>query len=209
MDELGLPDLFTNLDNEDYYQRFEKIVLNADTSNFVIEFDATNAKAAVDLTAVSVKRLLEKSRPPNTTTRWINIFAPDQQPDTIKIIAKHYGFTPRLGAIMSAARGPPPATPSFKRTSTHRFSADRRSIFGGVNRQDGHLADPEKNALSTVPAIDAMATQDMTHYNVVNEVWHYCSVDWGSRCKSSYQSQSAPLLTSARSLHWLQLLTKC
>lgn len=24
---------------------------------------------------------------------------------------------------------------------------------------------------------------DLNYYRLVNEVWHFCSVDWGSRCK--------------------------
>lgn len=45
---------------------------------------------------------------------------------------------------------------------------------------------------------------DLNYYHLVDEVWHFCSVDWGSRCKMPpfFHRTKFPL-TYLRSLHWI------
>ena len=48
---------------------------------------------------------------------------------------------------------------------------------------DTHPADLEKDEKGLpVPARFPML--DLNHYKMVNEVWHYYSVDWGTNCRS-------------------------
>lgn len=35
------------------------------------------------------------------------------------------------------------------------------------------------------PATESQAI-DLNHYTIVNEVWHYASVDWGHRCLDDF-----------------------
>lgn len=46
---------------------------------------------------------------------------------------------------------------------------------------------------------------DLNYYRLVNEVWHFCSVDWGSRCKflALMLNGFDLVLRSARSLCWI------
>ena len=44
-------------------------------------------------------------------------------------------------------------------------------------------SDPEKQDQTEDAAVKS-GTLDLNHYRIVNEVWHFMSVDWGYRCKS-------------------------
>ena len=49
-------------------------------------------------------------------------------------------------------------------------------------QQFSHLnSDPEKQGRADV--VSKRSGLDLNHYRIVNEVWHFMSVDWGYRCK--------------------------
>lgn len=52
------------------------------------------------------------------------------------------------------------------------------------NSLESHSTDLELNDMGD-ESIDHEGELDLNHYNIVNEVWYYCSVDWGSRCEPS------------------------
>lgn len=43
-----------------------------------------------------------------------------------------------------------------------------------------HSSDPERDEKATYLPVHSQM-RDLNHYRVVDQVWHYCSVDWGSR----------------------------
>ena len=43
--------------------------------------------------------------------------------------------------------------------------------------------DMEKAAKDSSSSAHVAKGLDLNHYKVINEVWYYCSVDWGSKCK--------------------------
>ena len=54
--------------------------------------------------------------------------------------------------------------------------------FAGFKSVESHTSDIEAHEMVNASRSKASGL-DLNHYRVVNEVWHYCSVDWGSRCK--------------------------
>ena len=45
--------------------------------------------------------------------------------------------------------------------------------------------DPENQMeMEDRPAFSA-GLLDLNHYRIIDEVWHFCSVDWGHRCKTN------------------------
>lgn len=60
-----------------------------------------------------------------------------------------------------------------------RFSPKFKSSFGERKSIESQSADPEKNFSehSSSPMLD------LSFYKIINNVWHYCSVDWGSKCR--------------------------
>ena len=87
-----------------------------------------------------------------------------------------------------------PKEPMSTRQAIMQAYKEQRSI-------DKHPADPEKIEMGK--SEDRAKPLDINHYRIVNEVWHFCSVDWGSKCKALPTTKS-PLLSQCRSVYWLQ-----
>lgn len=47
---------------------------------------------------------------------------------------------------------------------------------------DTHSSDPEAHEMEESRRNDRPL--DLNHYRIVDEVWHFCSVDWGSKCEA-------------------------
>jgi len=46
---------------------------------------------------------------------------------------------------------------------------------------DTHSSDPEAHEMEESRRDNSPL--DLNHYRIVDEVWHFCSVDWGSKCE--------------------------
>ena len=212
----GLPEYYQTLENwttwetiKDFdnpanFDELSRAVTSARSRNFVIDFDDDHAWCGFDFDAEAYGALLKAKRPPELNTRWINIWLPTDQKDTLEVLAKHYDFTPRLLGFMQA---PPLKKPrsvhSTKSSSTSFFrrpkhtngrSGSSEKSFGRASPDDSTL-DPEFNSRELVGMIDLNGScsqssqsdfaESLNPYFLANEIWHYSSVDWGRRCKSS------------------------
>lgn len=175
---------FDDLDQEEAFVRLEEAVLKATTLNFAIEFDNEKASAAVDLNEESLQKYLTTARTSKESTRWINIFAPDQQPLFVKKIAKYYNFSPRLEGIMCAKQHTPRAVGSVSTTSRPLANGQPRTNRGPRKSTENPSIDLEMHNIGTSSTSEAQAL-DLSHYKLVNEVWHYCSVDWAPQRKTA------------------------
>lgn len=174
---------FKDFDKPDVYKDGEKYILRANALNFVLEFDSDEALYASGLNTDSVKSLLQATPKP-TKTRWINLWCPEQQKDTVKALATHYGLSPRnIGLMISDPYKPDVAATEIPqspfRTMIHRFK-DRSSF-------DSHAADVEMTSTDESPVSHATSL-DLNHYRIIDEVWYFCSIDWGDKCKDSVRS---------------------
>jgi len=59
MAELTTISELQNFDDENVYRRCEDAIKQADTQNFVIEFDSTEARAAINIGEDAIQRLLQ------------------------------------------------------------------------------------------------------------------------------------------------------
>ena len=59
---------------------------------------------------------------------------------------------------------------------------------------DTHSADLEKDEKG-LPVLARFPMLDLNHYKMVNEVWHFYSVDWGTNCRSFIMISSETWLT--------------
>ncbi|KAI9843348.1 MAG: hypothetical protein M1837_006474 [Sclerophora amabilis] len=182
---------FEDLDDDDVFVKYEAAVESPDIRNFVVDFGKDQATGALDVDLESWKDIVKAERPASASTRWISIWAPNSQKGTIKVLAHHYGFSPRLLAIMCSE----PLVPQSVPTDQSRFYYHHlRARFRGNEDKLGEQrnVDPEKRGTS----MDSEALRshhlalDVNHYRLVDEVWHYSSVDWGERCYNSVQSSS-------------------
>lgn len=96
------------------------------------------------------------------------------------MLEDHYGFSPRLAGLMRTPPDKPHPSPAIAGTNAgrlHKILHSQAESFKSVDSQsndiemtnDTHKQDP--------------GMIDLNHYRITNNVWHFFSVDWGSKCK--------------------------
>jgi hypothetical protein len=176
---------FRNFDDERNFDLFDRQTRNPSSTNFCIDFGEDDAFCAFDLDAHAYSKLLKTPRPQNLHTRWINIWMPYNQKDLIKVVGQHFDFTPRLLGMMRSDPSPPKTQPLRKGKS----SSTLRSRFSGASSRVKHANQTSQDSESSIGMTELMHStqlemvQDLSHYQLVNDVWHWSTVDWGRRCK--------------------------
>ncbi|KAF1915032.1 hypothetical protein BDU57DRAFT_576201 [Ampelomyces quisqualis] len=177
---------FRNFDNEQNFDRFDRQTRNPRSSNFCLDFGEQNAFCAFDLDAQSYSKLLISPRPPQLHTRWINIWMPYNQKDVIKVIGQHFDFTPRLLGMMRSDPCPPRSQSLRKK----RSSSTLRSRFSGRSSRSSKVKEANQTGRDSEESIGMTElmhstqlemVQDLSHYQLVHDVWHWSTVDWGRR----------------------------
>jgi hypothetical protein len=177
---------FQNFDIEKYFDLFDRQTRNPNSANFCMDFGDDDAWCAFDLGADSYSRLLRSPRPPSLNTRWINLWMPYNQKDTLHALAKHYDFSPRLLGLMCS--DPVPSKPeSLQSKRSSATLRSRRSTKSSKSRKSQSSKDTSLDSEESIGMTDMMhSTQlemvrDLSHYHIVDDVWHWSSVDWGRR----------------------------
>jgi hypothetical protein len=171
---------FEDFDDKDVYDRYEHALSQAETLNFVIQFDDKNASSALNIKAVDLKEYLKTEQPANSSTRWINIFGPERQKKLVKELSARYRFTPRLLGIMCSDHKTP--VPVTSLPVQNDLVQDKAQVETQSSSAESTSSDLEKNNGGILGGIH-YPTLDINHYKIADEVWHYNSVDWGPKCK--------------------------
>lgn len=179
MDGSGVLPYFEDFDKADVCKAGEEYILKADALNFAIEFDSDKALLALELNTASVQQLLQ-AEPGSTKTRWLGLWCPERQRETVTALATHYGFSPRLLGLMCQDPEKPVVAAmeipqSRLKAMLHHWKPERASF-------ESQGADLEMTPAFKQSASHAL-NLNLNHYRVVDQVWYYCSVDWGSKCK--------------------------
>lgn len=209
--DLADPDInasFRDFDNEINFDFFDRQTRNPSVRNFCLDFGDDDAYCAFDLTAHSYTNLLHSPRPPNLHTRWINLWVPYIQRETLHILAKHYDFSPRLLGLMCSEPVPPKPTSAsransqrsaatfFSRRSqrSHKTTESQKSKRSGGGSKKKTSLDSEESIGMTemMHSTQLEVVRDLSHYHIVNDVWHWSSVDWGRRCECCFLSSTVP-----------------
>ncbi|KAK5007976.1 hypothetical protein LTR16_005618 [Cryomyces antarcticus] len=198
---------FKNLDGRVNFELFERAVGNPKTRNFVVDFGDEEAWCGFDLAVDAFNGLLEAKinflRPPLSLLldeREITLGLPPDaavtdptaatgrtqytmdlyaQSDVFEALAKYYDLSPRLLALMcSDPRKPKPAAAPKSSSSLFRRSPPRqeKSPVPSLDLEEGS----DTTELSSLSELDPL--YNINHYSIVDDVWHYSSVDWGRRC---------------------------
>jgi hypothetical protein len=96
-----------------------------------------------------------------------------------------------------------PSSPRRRDRAKARWSA------AGANLREHIAHDEEKRIESNETLLEVPANQllDLNHYRLVSEVWHYCSVDPGSKCRSpSSKGEGLPLTVISQTSPWVTTL---
>jgi hypothetical protein len=200
---------FRNFDDERNFDLFDRQTRNPSSTNFCIDFGEDDAFCAFDLDAHAYSKLLRTPRPQGLHTRWINIWMPYNQKDLIRVIGQHFDFTPRLLGMMRSDPCPPKAQPLRKGKS----SSTLRSKFSGASSRAKHATQTSEDSESSIGMTELMHStqlemvQDLSHYQLVNDVWHWSTVDWGRRCKFVFGKRGVDGLIMVQLCVWA--ITHC
>ncbi|KAL6708434.1 hypothetical protein ACN47E_002697 [Coniothyrium glycines] len=191
--ELGDADIqycFRDFDLEQNFSLFDAQTRNPRSTNFCLDFGEDDAFCAFDLSAQSIGKLLNAPRPTPLHTRWINVSMPSRQKDLIHTLASHFDFTPRLlGMMCSNPIQPRPQSLRRKKsTSTLRSRLSHKSVKSDSTKLKATQAnEASSDSESSIGMSELMhsaqleVVQDLSHYQLVDDVWHWSTVDWGRR----------------------------
>ncbi|KAL5425674.1 hypothetical protein PMIN04_002450 [Paraphaeosphaeria minitans] len=178
---------FRDFDNQRNFDLFDRQTRNPRSSNFVIDFGDDDAYCAFDLGLHPVSRLLSVPRPANLHTRWINLWVPHLQKDVLHALAKHYDFSPRLLGMMASEPLSPRSSALHSKKSSNTLGSARsrmsqRSKASSASKETDNLDSEESIGMTEMMHSTQLdMVRDLSHYHIVNEVWHWSTVDWGRR----------------------------
>ncbi|CAI7624853.1 unnamed protein product [Penicillium palitans] len=179
-DEGSLVEKFKNIDDKTQFYTAMRCLEDPLTQNFVLDFGNEEAWCASDLGTNELKLLLSKPRDKCFGTRWINIWAPEEQKESIRAITKHYGVSERLQGMMCTE----PVHPAPKTTPTP-LPTKRTSQSPSVAPSFKHEVDDAENALKHLVDPDksreSASFKNLTFAQVTDQIWHFSSVDHGPR----------------------------
>ncbi|OCL10498.1 hypothetical protein AOQ84DRAFT_426903 [Glonium stellatum] len=180
----GIVRSIKNFDDDVHFEQFDHEVRSPNSRNFLIDFGDDEAWCAFDLEANSFTSLLKSNRPPALNTRWINIWLPYDQKDTLHALAKHYDFSPNLLGLMCSEPIQPKVNPAGSSKSSSTLWSRKSPRQGSPQKSSN---DPSMDSEENIGMADLTQStetglfRDLTHYHIVDEVWHWSSVDWGRR----------------------------
>lgn len=178
-----------NLDEKIEYEECYNRLKEPTTGNFGVTFDLNEAKCAVDLDEATVLSWLENDTRPANKTLWLNFWASSAERATIKAIAKKYDLSPRLTSVLCPPESTAQKSGSAGSTTTTANSSDDSSAVLAAKPAKGSNAtqvDVEKGitpgpqTLQQPPNVPTGFDMQMSFGDVVNELWHFNSVDFGS-----------------------------
>ncbi|KAH8599018.1 hypothetical protein B0O99DRAFT_33294 [Bisporella sp. PMI_857] len=160
---------FEDFDDETVYEQSQSRVLRDATSNFVVDFGKEKVHIAFDVGVEDVQNLLDAEHRPETPVRWINIWAPNKQPEVINLLATKYKFSPRLCAVIKT--NPPVLKPKVEEKHVRRFRskpAQKDDIEANTSMDSSRISSPSPNA------------EKASHYTISKSMIHYQSIDVGA-----------------------------
>jgi hypothetical protein len=183
----GLEKKFLNIDDLQNYTDLSKKLQDAGTKNFVTDIWSDSAWCAVDVDTNEIKALLQANRPSRLDedrwieTRWINIWGGDLQADAVSAVAAHYGLSPRLKGLMCAAAiqsGPPNNEGSHDGSQQ---DSDSSRVSNEKVQDVEAIFDASAGTKTARQALKDMDFKEIKFGHIVNEIWHWHTVDWGQR----------------------------
>ncbi|KAL4791733.1 hypothetical protein BDV19DRAFT_392802 [Aspergillus venezuelensis] len=174
---------FRNIDEAAHFKHYLTLLKDVQTRNFVLDFGNEDAWCAVDLERGDLMELLGSDKPKCLGTRWINIWAPEEQKNLVKSVTKHYGVSERLIGMMCTNPVSKSTKPSVSSQPPRKSFQSRSSSKPARVNVDGDLEDG--HALEKLPSSDeihaAASFRGITFGHVVDQIWHFCSTDYGPR----------------------------
>ena len=174
-----------NLDDPYFLDRVETSILDRGASNFALFFDDSQASGALNISANELEQFLDAKKFPGqnqttatpSVTRWINFWTPNEQRESLGLIAKRYDFSARLLKLMETDPPEPPAPLPTKDETAATPKAYWERVTRRSDDYEHHAGDPRLVEMEPV----ADQALKLNHYDIVREIWHFFSVDFGPK----------------------------
>ncbi|KIW83410.1 hypothetical protein Z517_02655 [Fonsecaea pedrosoi CBS 271.37] len=204
------PQQVYDLDDDTAFNTCEARLQHAATENFIVSFDSTEARCAVDIDREAALAWLEQPDRRNgsqSQALWMNFWASESQKPIIEEVAKKYDLSPRLAGLLCQAITSPGQDHERER---------KKSVVGSTDSEDNtsrsstsarqkipktpppppppppattdvekgvplHHSTPLLEHQHQQAGIDPRDLEGLTFHRVVRNLWHFCSVDFGRR----------------------------
>ncbi|KAJ5730691.1 uncharacterized protein N7483_005199 [Penicillium malachiteum] len=174
---------FQDIDDLTHFKTYMRQLEQPETRNFVLDFGNEDAYCAINLETEDLRALLSQPRSKCFGTRWIHLWAPEEQTESIKAMTSLYGVSERLQGLMCTAPVIHPPKPAAQPKSRRSRNQDLP-----VDLPVGHELDDVENAfrLKHMSEHDSLVQdnssfKNLTFSQVTDQIWHFCSVDHGPR----------------------------
>lgn len=171
---------FLDLDEKETFAASFAKAAAVNTHNFAVRFNHEEAHCATDLDVDCIKSFLEPPKDEGKHTRWLNFWGwGDKQRSAIEAIGEIYEVSPRLIDLLC-----PKQRPAKSAGDASNFL---HTTCPARPQPDPHNADPEKALSEEVSTLHSRLSSpdgilSMPGFSdVVDELWHFCSVDKGRR----------------------------
>ncbi|KAJ5621673.1 hypothetical protein N7528_006456 [Penicillium herquei] len=169
---------FQDIDDLTHFKTYMRQLEQPETRNFVLDFGNEDAYCAINLETEDLRALLSQPRPNCFGTRWIHLWAPEEQTESIKAMTSLYGVSERLQGLMCTAPVVRPPKPAAQ-------PKNRRSRNSDLPVDLGHELDDVENAFRLKHMSEHESLQDnsgslfknLTFSQITNQIWHFSSVD--------------------------------
>lgn len=171
-----------DLDDDSTFRTAFNAIRSDYADNFAVFFNATTALSAVNLDEHELKQW-DIEHNARTGTRWIHFWVSQKQQGLAEYLASKYDISPRLLGFLC------PLSNRFAPIENIQYQSDAPkepkvscdqidSSSGGydVEKQAGPLPESEAVSIDTAAILDSISVAD-----IVNDMWHFCTIDWGLR----------------------------
>lgn len=186
---------FEDYDLLDVYKRAQEAAEAPRARNFVVEFGPFASRIASDVDASGFKQLMSDESATNSVqrpTRWMyvhciemrplstatnrvhsNIWAPNEQKDSVEAIGRRYGFSPRLLALLCTV-------PPLAETPVQNDSLEEKSASTSIEDLERGIDMPQDSSREVRKA------GDKNFFDIARNFTSYQSIDIGERDKCTY-----------------------
>ena len=167
-----------DLDDQGQFQHCLSRLKETSTHNFTVNFGSDHASCEINITSQDVVAKLESGT--QQSCGWFNFWGWSEDHEAaIFAIARKYEVSPRLTNLLCPRKQPPRPASQGKKTpdATETKSAALCEAFDQLEKAEGrplrtHLDLPSAGQQAPKRQISSLA-------DVVDDLWHFSSVDWG------------------------------
>jgi len=195
---------YHDLDTETSFQSALQEISHHGANNFFVRCDAASVVCATDLTVDQIQESVRvQSSARGLPCRWLNAWSsnPDERA-AIRAVLASYGISPRLTHLLSPVARPRQVSAKTSSSSTYSKQTTTSKAVGlSTSSSLGDEEHAEDGSQKRTTFQNSNAALSMT--NVPEDLWHFCSIDWGRRyvCISYnalFTSTCAPSSVSSR-----------